>query len=159
MRSLRYLLIILVLLSGYGVTSIEQRKAPSIKQLHWLKGKWARVSAGVEHIETWQIKKDSLLEGEGYYQKSENKKVTEKLSIRWEKGELFYIADVQENKKPVYFRNILLNDSVAVFENKAHDYPNRITYKKESKRSFQVILDDNSGTKTRKLSFKLVTRR
>jgi len=159
LQSIKLLLLLLVLISGFGASSVEQGKAPSIKQLHWLKGKWSRVSAGVEHIETWQIKQDSLLEGEGYYQKSENKKVTEKLSIRWEKGELCYIADVPENKKPVYFKNTLLNDSVAVFENKSHDYPNKITYIKDSKRSFQVILNDNSGTKTRKLSFKLFTRR
>ena len=159
MRSFKFLLLLFVLLSGFGASSIEQRKAPSIKQLHWLKGKWSRVSAGVEHIETWQIKKDSLLEVEGYYLKSDNKKVTEKLSIRWEKGELYYVADVPENKMPVYFKNTILNDSVAVFENRSHDYPNKITYIKESKRSFQVILNDNSGTKTRKFSFKLVTKR
>ncbi len=152
-------MLIFAVFLGLGASNDEATAKLSIKKLHWLKGKWSRVSAGTEHFEIWQIKRDSLLEGESYYEKPGKKKVTEKMSIKWVGKDLVYIADVAENEEPVNFRNILLNDSMAVFENRSHDYPNRITYIKDSKRSFQVILDNNSGNKTRKLTFKLVTRR
>ncbi len=157
-KSLLFLIVFTVIFS-LGAGGSEPTAKLSIKKLHWLKGKWSRVAAGVEHFEIWHIKQDSLLEGESYYDKPGKKKVTEKMSIKWLGKDLVYIADVAENEAPVQFKNILLNDSVAVFENRSHDYPNRITYLKESKRSFHVILDNNSGTKTRKLSFKLVTKR
>jgi hypothetical protein len=99
------------------------------------------------------------LEGDGYSMKTNNKKITETLSIKYVNKKLVYIADVSENKGPVTFENTLLNDTVAVFENKVNDYPNKITYIKISKRSYKVILDDNKGTNTRSMTFKLVTKR
>lgn len=131
----------------------------SLKKLSWLKGKWSRVTANVEQFETWNIISDSILVGEGYHLKSNNKKVTEKLTIKWLNKKLVYIADVPHNKQPVIFENILLNDTLAVFENKSHDYPNKISYIKLNKRSYRVILDNNTGTNSRVMTFTLVTRR
>lgn len=157
-RYLSVSLLAVFLLTTAGFYSVE-RKDPSITQLHWLKGKWSRIASGVEHYELWNIVKDSLLEGEGYYMKTNNKKVTEKLAIRWINKKLFYIADVPGNDGPVNFENIFLNDTMAVFENRTHDYPNKITYIKTSKRDFKVILSDNTGQNKRSMSFKLVTKR
>lgn len=131
----------------------------SLKKLHWLKGKWSRVISGVEHFENWNITKEFTLEGEGFFLKSGNKKVTEKLGIKLLDNKLVYIADVPHNPNPVIFENVELNDTMAVFENKSHDYPNKITYIKLNKRSFRVILNNNAGTNSRVMTFTLVTRR
>ena len=157
-KHLNVVLLAVFLITATGFYSVE-RKDPSITQLHWLKGKWSRIAAGVEHYELWNIVKDSLLEGEGYYMKTNNKKVTEKLAIKWIDKKLVYIADVPGNTGPVNFENIILNDTMAVFENRGHDYPNKITYIKTSKRDFKVILSDNSGQNKRSMTFKLVTKR
>lgn len=157
----KYSKLILVLLIAVLLPSlqVQSQDIVSIKKLHWLKGKWSRVTANVEQFETWNITSDSMLEGEGYSIKSNNKKVTEKLAIKWLDKKLVYIADVPHNKAPVIFQNVLLNDTIAVFENKSHDYPNKISYIKLNKRSFRVILDNNSGTNSRVMTFTLVTRR
>ncbi|MBK7264787.1 MAG: hypothetical protein IPI12_00230 [Ignavibacteriales bacterium] len=153
--------LIVVLLVTFFATSflVNAQDAVSLKKLGWLKGKWSRVTANVEQFETWNIISDSILSGEGYHIKSNNKKVTEKLTIKWLDKKLVYIADVPHNKKPVIFQNVVLNDTLAVFENKSHDYPNKISYLKLNKRSFRVTLDNNAGTNSRVMTFTLVTRR
>ncbi|GAB1348945.1 hypothetical protein MASR1M107_11580 [Ignavibacteriales bacterium] len=157
-RFVNLIVITAFLLASSGFYFFE-KKNPSITQLHWLKGKWSRVASGVEHYESWNIVKDSLMEGEGYYLKTNNKKVTEKLAIKWINKKIVYVADVPDNNGPVNFEMSILNDTMAVFENSAHDYPNKITYIKTSKRDFKVILSDNSGKKKRTMTFKLVTKR
>ncbi|MBP7543125.1 MAG: hypothetical protein KA747_05920 [Ignavibacteriaceae bacterium] len=153
--------LIVVLLVTFFAASflVSAQDAVSLKKLGWLKGKWSRVTANVEQFETWNIISDSILSGEGYHIKSNNKKVTEKLTIKWLDKKLVYIADVPHNKKPVIFQNVVLNDTLAVFENKSHDYPNKISYLKLNKRSFRVTLDNNAGTNSRVMTFTLVTRR
>ena len=153
--------LIVVLLVTFFAASflVSAQDAVSLKKLGWLKGKWSRVTANVEQFETWNIISDSILSGEGYHIKSNNKKVTEKLTIKWLEKKLVYIADVPHNKKPVIFQNVVLNDTLAVFENKSHDYPNKISYLKLNKRSFRVTLDNNAGTNSRVMTFTLVTRR
>ncbi|MBK6682554.1 MAG: hypothetical protein IPG53_22435 [Ignavibacteriales bacterium] len=147
--------LIVVLLVTFFATSflVSAQDAVSLKKLGWLKGKWSRVTANVEQFETWNIISDSILSGEGYHIKSNNKKVTEKLTIKWLDKKLVYIADVPHNKKPVIFQNVVLNDTLAVFENKSHDYPNKISYLKLNKRSFRVTLDNNAGTNSRVMTF------
>ncbi|MBK8660873.1 MAG: hypothetical protein IPN18_03310 [Ignavibacteriales bacterium] len=147
--------LIVVLLVTFFAASflVSAQDAVSLKKLGWLKGKWSRVTANVEQFETWNIISDSILSGEGYHIKSNNKKVTEKLTIKWLDKKLVYIADVPHNKKPVIFQNVVLNDTLAVFENKSHDYPNKISYLKLNKRSFRVTLDNNAGTNSRVMTF------
>lgn len=153
-------LIVVVLVTFFSSSFlVHAQDVVSLKKLNWLKGKWSRVTANVEQFETWNITSDSILVGEGYLIKSNNKKVTEKLTIKWLDKKLVYIADVPHNKQPVIFQNVVLNDTLAVFENKSHDYPNKISYIKLNKRSFRVILDNNTGTNSRVMTFTLVTRR
>lgn len=154
-KAMALLLVALFLVS----IPLHSQDMASIKKLHWLKGKWSRVTANVQQFETWNITSKYVMEGEGFHMKSNNKKVSEKLTIKWLDKKLVYIADVPHNKQPVIFENVLLNDTMAVFENKSHDYPNKISYIKLNKRSFRVVLDNNEGTNSRVMTFTLVTRR
>ncbi len=159
MKKLSKLFVVLLVTFFSSSFLLNAQDVVSLKKLNWLKGKWSRVTANVEQFETWNITSDSILVGEGYHIKSNNKKVTEKLTIKWLDKKLVYIADVPHNKQPVIFQNVVLNDTLAVFENRSHDYPNKISYIKLNKRSFRVILDNNTGTNSRVMTFTLVTRR
>ncbi len=159
MNKVSKLIVVLLITFFAAGFLVHSQNIVSLKKLYWLKGKWSRVTANVEQFETWNIVSDSILVGEGYSIKSNNEKVTEKLTIKWVDNKLVYIADVPHNKQPVVFQNVVLNDTLAVFENKSHDYPNKISYIKLNKRSFRVILDNNAGTNSRVMTFTLVTRR
>ncbi|KAB2909735.1 MAG: DUF6265 family protein [Ignavibacteriales bacterium] len=160
----KFSLIVLIVLFFTTLLSVDHLASgftyrPYLAKLYWLKGKWSRVNAGIEHIETWRVVKDSLLEGESYYTKSNSKPATDKLMIRWERGELFFYKQSAESSKIVRYKNILLTESLAVFENRENDYPNKITYRRIDTRSYQVIYDNNENTNQRKYSFKLVSKR
>ncbi|MBK7867281.1 MAG: hypothetical protein IPJ75_09985 [Ignavibacteriales bacterium] len=99
----RLILVLLVTVSSTAFL-VNAQDAVSLKKLHWLKGKWSRVTANVEQFETWNITSDNVMEGEGFHMKSNNKKVTEKLTIKWLNKKLVYIADVPNNKQPVILK-------------------------------------------------------
>ena len=52
----------------------------------------------------------------------------EKLRIIAREGDLFYVADVPENQKPVYFKLTEVTDRSFVCENPDHDFPKKIAY-------------------------------
>jgi hypothetical protein len=52
----------------------------------------------------------------------------EKLSLRVEAGVLYYVSDVPENKKPIYFRVTEASPTSLVCENPEHDFPKKIAY-------------------------------
>jgi hypothetical protein len=55
----------------------------------------------------------------------------EKLRIVVRDGNLHYVADVPENKMPVYFPFVELKKNSFVCENPDHDFPKRISYSLE----------------------------
>jgi hypothetical protein len=52
----------------------------------------------------------------------------EKIKIVVKDRELYYVADVPENKEPVYFKIVELGTTGFVCENPAHDFPKKISY-------------------------------
>ncbi len=52
----------------------------------------------------------------------------EKITILIKENEIYYVANVPENKQPVYFKLIEINNTGFVCENPEHDFPNRISY-------------------------------
>lgn len=103
----------------------EFQNAPS-KELSWLVGHWERTNnkPGQHAHERWTSK----LKGYGVTMKEQDTLFTEKFWIQSDNGELFYVADVPENKKPVYFKFINLNKEGFTCENLQHDFPKRIAY-------------------------------
>jgi hypothetical protein len=50
-----------------------------------------------------------------------------------DKDGLFFVADVIENPKPVYFRVSAIHQNEFICENPEHDFPKRIEYRRKSK--------------------------
>jgi hypothetical protein len=58
----------------------------------------------------------------------------EKLRIVPKEGMVYYVADVPENAQPVYFKLTELSEKGFSFENPAHDFPQKIVYKRDGDR-------------------------
>lgn len=112
---------------------------PAFEKLIWLEGTWvARPSPGEENrdsnlvtVESWQRIDARTLEGHSYTIKQGDTVFTEKLRLEQNEKGIFYIATVPHNPGPVYFKLIRIEEDEAVFENPAHDFPNRIIYRRE----------------------------
>ncbi len=104
--------------------------APELESLAWLLGRWNRTGLpeGQEGYEHWRI------EGKGYAgigARLRNGQVAfeERLWIKADGGEVFYVAEVHGNPAPVRFRLVERAERSAVFENPEHDFPKRISYR------------------------------
>jgi len=115
------------------------KSAPDFEKLSWLEGAWvARPAPGEENrdsnmvsVESWQRIDARTLEGNSYTIKQGDTVFTEKLKLEQNEEGIFYIAAVPHNPAPVYFKLIRIDEDEAVFENPAHDFPNRIIYRRE----------------------------
>lgn len=126
-----------------------QSCSPALRHLFPLEGTWQRSTPDGIAYESWKVKSRHLMLGEGYATKGGGKQVLENLRLFVEDGKTVYEATVpdQNDGKPVHF---LLTRSdpqqgLFVFENPAHDFPQRISYLLVGKDSLHVQVSASAG--------------
>lgn len=103
-----------------------------LQKAKWLIGVWEKTDSLGTLQETWVAKDDSTFLGQSYY--IQNKKDTlhnEQIELIQEGEHLIYSATVkgENNDTPIPFQMTKDEDSLLVFENPKHDYPQKIQYK------------------------------
>lgn len=99
-------------------------------QLKLLEGRWIEMDQG-NYAETWaRHRGDTLLTGAGFSVKSGVFTRTEKLAIIKNDTAIFYQATVegQNQGETISFKLLKPDNDSLVFENPAHDFPQRIEY-------------------------------
>lgn len=130
----------------------KEIKFHELYKAHWLLGDWEKKDSLGILTESWTTLDDSTYIGTSYYILNSNDTVHfEKIQLMEDKNMLIYTATVrgENNNKPISFRMIEDKDSLLVFENKKHDYPQKIRYELEIDNS---ILATVSGTQNKKES-------
>jgi len=112
-------------------TAVKTESA-DFKKLEWLKGDWSRTNTkpGRTGGETWIQKSSTEMVGWGFTLKGSDTVATEKFKLVVKDHDIFYVADVPENKGPVYFKLTLITDDEFACENPDHDFPKKIAYRK-----------------------------
>lgn len=102
----------------------------SVDQVKWLEGNWRRTNskAGQSGLEVWKKISSTELNGRGITMHGSDTAFIEKLRIIVRDGNLFYVADVPENQKLVYFRLTDIKQNSFTCENPDHDFPKKISY-------------------------------
>lgn len=123
--------VILLILTGTVLsttTSGQQRQA--IQQLSWLCGTWENKTAKGILYETWVPVSNTFYQGKSYMLHQKDTVVLETIQLTVRKGVLCYIPAVTRQNKgqAVVFTLSSIDDSNVVFENPAHDFPQRISY-------------------------------
>jgi hypothetical protein len=108
----------------------------SMHELDWLVGKWNRTNTKPGHagFEYWEKISETELCGKGINLKGADTVFVEKLKIILKDNQLYYVADVPENKSEVLFRVTAITDSGFVCENPQHDFPKKIAYTLEGEK-------------------------
>jgi Domain of unknown function (DUF6265) len=144
-------LVLLMALSTIGSNLLAQ-KADAFK---WVVGNW-KINTGNGMIaESWQLVNDSTLEGKSYFIKINNDSIPqESLQLAFREGSWYYISTVngQNNNQPVSFKVIFLKGTEFISENPAHDFPQRIAYRRIGKQVFASIEGSRNG-KYAKINF------
>ena len=110
--------------------AITPKAFAEIEKVSWLIGNWENISKEGTLLESWEKKNDSTLIGTSFFIQNKDTIFTEQIALEEREKELFYIPTVsdQNNGKPVSFMLTSATKKQLVFENPAHDFPQKITY-------------------------------
>lgn len=108
-------------------------KNPSnIKKIEWLVGTWEHKTSKGSIYETWRKADGNELVGKSYVIKNKDTILFESIRLVHEQRKLFYIPAVKDQNEgtPIRFEGKRISETHLVFENKMHDFPQVISYKK-----------------------------
>jgi hypothetical protein len=114
-------------------TSKEKKaKYAHMEQASWLKGTWENTMPEGRLSEKWEKINDSLYKGQSFFIKDKDTLHYETINFYQKNGKLIYEPTVkgQNNDASVSFKLTKITDSLLVFENPAHDYPQKIVYRR-----------------------------
>ena len=131
-----------------------------LKEFDWLVGQWKGQLDNNTYYESWKPTNHGTLEGSSSMVNPQGKAIlTEVLRIDKIGSHVVYIAAVKKNH-PVLFTLIETseenNKPKWVFENKEHDFPQRIIYTRESSDSLMARVEGVHKGKEEKEEFRLI---
>ncbi len=112
-----------------------------LQQLTWLEGYWTRLDMkpGRTAHERWERTGEKSMRGWGVTLQEKDTVFVEKLQWVIKDDSLWYVADVTENKEPVWFKCTAVTPDGFTVENRAHDFPKMITYRKDGEKLLATI--------------------
>jgi hypothetical protein len=107
-------------------------KYAGLAKANWLIGSWENEIEGGTMTESWEKANDSTFKGVSYFMKNKMTDTVhlESVEMTERNGLVSYNPTVQgqNNDMPVAFKLTSATAKQLVFENQAHDYPQKITY-------------------------------
>ena len=112
------------------VSNELHKREQKITQASWLIGKWSNTAKQRHDYETWGKYNDSTYLGKSYSIQNGDTVSSESIKLVEGNEGIYYIPIVQgqNNNLPVSFKLIVVETNKLVFENPAHDFPQRISY-------------------------------
>ena len=124
---------ILIILLAITLASCQNQNKNLIAQAEWLLGTWEyRDDSGNVSYESWTKVNDNEFSGESYVLQGEDTIIFEIIQLTQKQDSIFYIAKVegQNNNLPIRFALTSISENLMIFENPAHDFPQKIEYSK-----------------------------
>jgi hypothetical protein len=114
-----------------------------LKQLQWLVGSWANLSDDGNFYEKWTRLSDTVYQAFSHMTISGDTVFSESVSLEMHGNDVLYVVSVadQNDEQPVSFRLISNDNGEFVFENKEHDFPQRIIYKNPAPDSLHARIE------------------
>ena len=125
--------VMVLLVTACSPVEKDKEKKNDIESFHALLGRWADESRQNDFYEFWELSENGLT-GTGVVMSEGDTVFIEHLGILKREGDWYYSAKTasQNNGEPVYFKSEKANDSLFVFENPEHDFPQKIVYNLQS---------------------------
>jgi hypothetical protein len=121
--------LVLLLAIGAGASEAAE-EPPSLDELAFMTGSWSGRSGSVEMEEMWTSPKGGVMLGLHRDVTPGKPAFFEFLRIEERNGRVIYIAS-PKGRGGTEFPLAKIEDSVVVFENLEHDYPQRIIYQRD----------------------------
>ena len=152
----RMVLCVLLTIAIAGMTSLGRSSAAQesgVARLHWISGCWVS-DDGKERTEEFWFKPAGSMIGMSRTIAGGKTVFIEYCQIAEARGEINYTVSLGMGARPVSFKLIKSSDSEAVFENPAHDFPQRIIYRLESKDSLFARIEGKEKGVSKGMDFR-----
>lgn len=116
----------------------------SLDSIQWLLGDWTNDDGENIVTESWKRISRLTFEGSGETRSrtSNELKTGESLRLVEMSGDIFYVAKVDHNIRPVAFKLTQCSGTSADFENPDHDFPKKLEYRLNNKNELNVRVSD-----------------
>ncbi|MEH6764616.1 MAG: DUF6265 family protein [Aequorivita antarctica] len=134
---------------------ITEKKFEKIDQLQWLLGTWINENGEEFSQETWSRENASTFTAFSFTQVADETVFAETMALEQKADSLFLtVATANQNaEKPVTFKMISSEKGQFTFENKHHDFPERITYTNPVKDSLHAWIEGTVNGEAKKVDF------
>jgi len=126
-----------------------------MEKFKWLLGNWEKETGKGMMVESWIQKNDSIFAGRSYLASKNDTVYFETIELVFKDGNFFYVPTVngQNENQPVFFKLVSETNGEFIFENKEHDFPQRVIYKNPLKDSLSARIEGMQEGKFRKEEF------
>ncbi|MBK6265234.1 hypothetical protein JKA74_09300 [Marivirga sp. S37H4] len=133
----------------------ESNRKDPIQQASWLLGCWENKTSIGSTYESWTEVNELEFSGKSYAVKGKDTMVFETIQLIQKEEELFYIPSVKKQNEglPVAFKMVEISESFMKFENKAHDFPQAISYTRISSDSLVAEISGEREGQIKKVLF------
>jgi hypothetical protein len=149
---------VMLTLAGSAALAADDAPPPKIAQVSWLTGRWQTVRPAkpganpVKIVEEWHSAKDASMMSLGTTTRGDTIIDSELVVIRESGKYLLYEAHPMGQASAV-FHSIEVTDSSAVFENRAHDFPQRVGYARCGADSLMAWIEGMQKGKLKRIQF------
>jgi hypothetical protein len=136
-------------------TISEEKIFDKIEQLQWLEGEWTNINIKRQSYENWIKQNDSTLTSYSYTTVKNDTVFVEVVNLQERSNGVFFTVTVpdQNNAEAVTFKLIPSEKGIYTFENKAHDFPQRITYSNPVKDSIHAWIEGVVEGESKRVDF------
>ena len=141
-------------------TGVSDKKQPrkqykKIGEMQWLLGTWVNKTEDDYSEEKWERKNDSTFFAFSYTKVGKDTVFAENVLLQQngERLEMMIVAFNQNENQPVSFGLISSEENKFIFENKKHDFPQRIVYTNPVKDSLHAWIEGQVEGERRVVDF------
>jgi hypothetical protein len=136
-------------------TEIVAKSSEKIDELQWLLGTWINQKGEEFSQETWSQESPSSFTAFSFTQVGKETVFAETMALEQKADSLLLtVATAKpEQEKPVTFKLISSENGQFTFENKNHDFPQRIIYTNPAKDSLHAWIEGTVNGEAKKVDF------
>lgn len=137
----------------------SKKKFDKLEKMNWLIGNWEEKLPEGTLKEIWTMENDSTFSGDSYFITKDTVHF-ESIKLIQKAEELTYVTTVvgQNNDDPVPFKLTSDDNNTYSFENSAHDYPQKISYKKVNETNLVTSISGKQQGKQSLESYSMIKK-
>jgi hypothetical protein len=133
----------------------KEKSFESVEQLQWLLGSWSNINDESQSYESWTKLNDSTLTAFSYVMVENDTVFVEVVSLQERLNDVFFTVKVpdQNDAQAITFKLIPSEKGIFTFENKAHDFPQQISYSNPVNDSIHAWIEGMVEGKPKRVDF------